>query len=42
MLVDQVKTKVGAVPGVQKVEVKIVFTPPWVPSDEVKGLLGMM
>jgi metal-sulfur cluster biosynthetic enzyme len=42
MLVDQVKTKVGAVPGVEKVEVKIVFTPPWVPSDEVKGLLGMM
>ncbi|MFM1848026.1 MAG: hypothetical protein RL417_1500 [Pseudomonadota bacterium] len=42
MLVDQVKTKVGAVPGVAQVEVNVVFTPPWEPSDEVKGLLGMM
>ena len=42
MLIDQVKTKVGAVAGVNKVEVNVVFTPPWEPSDEVKGLLGMM
>lgn len=42
MLVDQVKTKVGAIPGVSHVDVTVVFTPPWEPSDEVKGLLGMM
>ncbi len=42
MLVDQVKTKVGSLDGVQEVNVKIVFDPPWEPSDEVKGLLGMM
>lgn len=42
MLVDQVKTKVGAVSGVARVDVTVVFTPPWEPSDEVKGLLGMM
>lgn len=42
MLVDQVKTEVGAVPGVTQVEVRITFVPPWEPSDEVKGMLGMM
>ena len=42
MLVGQVQEKVRAVPGVEAVEVKIVFTPPWQPSDEVKAALGMM
>jgi metal-sulfur cluster biosynthetic enzyme len=37
-----VETKVGAVPGVTKVSVMITFQPPWEPSDEVKGMLGMM
>lgn len=42
LLVDQVKTKVGAVSGGKPVEVKIVFDPPWQPSDDVKGMLGML
>lgn len=42
MLVDQVKTQVGSVPGVCAVEVNVVFSPPWEPSDEVKGMLGML
>ena len=42
MLIDEVKTKVGKLPGVDSVEVKIVFTPPWEPSEEVKGMLGMI
>jgi metal-sulfur cluster biosynthetic enzyme len=37
-----VQQTVGAVPGVAEVIVNITFQPPWVPSDEVKGLLGMM
>jgi metal-sulfur cluster biosynthetic enzyme len=37
-----VETKVGAVEGVKKVTVNITFNPPWEPSEEVKGLLGMM
>ena len=37
-----VVTKVGELEGVQKVSVNITFQPPWEPSDEVKGLLGMM
>lgn len=41
-LIDEVKTKVGMLPGIDKVELKVVFTPPWEPSEEVKGLLGMM
>ena len=41
-LKHEVETKVGAIPGVKKVTVVITFQPPWQPSDEVKGLLGMM
>jgi metal-sulfur cluster biosynthetic enzyme len=41
-LKHEVQTKVGAVPGVKTVTVVITFNPPWEPSDEVKGLLGMM
>lgn len=41
-LKHEVQQKVGAVPGVKEVIVNITFQPPWEPSDEVKGLLGMM
>lgn len=41
MLIDQVKTKVGAVPGVTEVQVEVVFSPPWQPSEDVKALLGL-
>lgn len=41
-LKHEVATKVKALPGVKDVSVVITFQPPWVPSDEVKGLLGMM
>ncbi|MBX7143987.1 MAG: metal-sulfur cluster assembly factor [Oligoflexia bacterium] len=42
MLIDDVKSKVGQLPGVASVDVKVVFTPPWQPSDEVKAMLGMI
>ncbi|RMG44062.1 MAG: DUF59 domain-containing protein [Candidatus Dadabacteria bacterium] len=42
MLVDQVRQKVSEIEGVENVEVKVVFDPPWQPSDEVKGMLGML
>ncbi len=42
LLLDRVKTGVGSLPGVKDVEVKIVFNPPWQPSDEVKALLGLI
>ena len=41
-LKHEVTTKVGALPGISEVIVNITFTPPWEPSEEVKGLLGMM
>lgn len=41
-LIKQVKEKVGGIDGVASCEVKVTFVPPWQPSDEVKGLLGMM
>jgi metal-sulfur cluster biosynthetic enzyme len=41
-LVEQVKNRVSEVEGVSSCEVKITFTPQWEPSDEVKGMLGML
>ena len=41
-LIADVKEKVGAIDGVDAVEVKVVFNPPWQPSDDVKAMLGMM
>ena len=41
-LVGDVTSKVGAIPEVKSVDVKVVFRPQWQPSDEVKALLGMM
>lgn len=42
MLVGQVKQKVGELPGVEEVEVKVVFSPPWEPSEDVKATLGLI
>lgn len=41
-IVEEVKSKLLALPDVSQVEVEIVFDPPWEPSDDVKGLLGML
>ena len=41
-LVEDVRQNVAQVDGVTEVEVKITFNPPWEPSDEVKGMLGMI
>jgi metal-sulfur cluster biosynthetic enzyme len=42
MLVSDVKEKVSAIPGVETVDVKVVFSPPWQPSDDVKLTLGLI
>lgn len=42
MLVEEVRSAVRKLPGVTEADVKVVFTPPWEPSDEVKGMLGML
>lgn len=41
-LISQVQTKVASVPGVRECKVTVTFTPAWEPSDEVKGMLGML
>ncbi len=41
-LKHDVQAKVGAIAGVREVVVNITFQPPWEPSEEVKGMLGMM
>jgi metal-sulfur cluster biosynthetic enzyme len=41
MMVDQIKSRL-AEKGAREVTVKIVFNPPWEPSDEVKAMLGLI
>jgi len=41
-LVAQVKSKVSAIEGVSEVNVRVTFSPPWEPSEDVKGMLGML
>ena len=41
-LIDQIKTKIAELPEVSKVDVEVVFSPQWTPSDEVKAMLGMI
>ncbi len=45
MLISQIETVVGDLPGVKEVRCNLVWTPPWDPktmaSDEAKDLLGI-
>ncbi len=40
-LVDEIKGKVIELEGVKTVEVKVVFDPPWKPSEEIMATLGL-
>ncbi len=40
-LVEEVRQKLLTLEEIKEVEVKIVFTPTWQPSDEVKAMLGL-
>ncbi len=45
MLVEDVRTQVEKIPGVERVQVELVFDPPWdkdMMSDEAKLELGFM
>lgn len=42
MLVEEVRSKISSLPGVEKVEVRVVFDPPWQASEDVKAMLGMI
>jgi metal-sulfur cluster biosynthetic enzyme len=45
LLISQIETIVGELPGVKEVKVDLVWNPPWNPktmaSDEAKDLLGI-
>jgi len=45
LLISQIETIVGELPGVKEVKVDLVWNPPWDPktmaSDEAKDLLGI-
>lgn len=40
-LVQEIHDKVTAIDGVAKVEVQVVFVPPWKAPDDVKEMLGL-
>ena len=40
-LIQEVESSVKALPGIKTVEIELVFSPPWQPSDEVKETLGL-
>lgn len=40
-LVEDIKTKTSALSGIEKVNVTVVFQPPWEPSDELKAMMGI-
>ncbi len=41
-LLNEVKTKTEAISEGIPVKVKVVFSPPWEPSEDVKLMLGLM
>jgi metal-sulfur cluster biosynthetic enzyme len=40
-LIEEVKKKVNEIEGVEEVHVKVVFSPPWKPPEDVKEFLGL-
>jgi len=41
MLVEDITSKLKAIPGVKDVKLNVVFEPPWKPSDELRAMLGV-
>ena len=41
-LVGEIQDKARSLPGIERAEVEVVFTPPWEPSDELKMMLGLI
>ncbi len=41
MLLEDVKQKVKAIKAVKKVDIEVVFDPPWQPPDELKTMYGV-
>lgn len=41
-LVGEVQTKLKTLPGIDTVDVEVVFDPPWEPSEDLKALMGIL
>lgn len=41
-LVGDVQDKLKTLPGIETVDVEVVFEPPWEPSEELKGMMGIL
>jgi metal-sulfur cluster biosynthetic enzyme len=41
-IVEEVKQKTMSLDEITNTEVEVVFQPPWQPSDELKGLMGLL
>lgn len=41
-IIQDVKDKVGTIDGIGEIDVKLVFTPPWEPSEDVKAMMGFI
>ena len=41
MLLNDVKSKVLAVKGIDDINIELVFNPPWEPSEELRAMLGV-
>ena len=41
-MINQIRTNVAALEGVESVDVNVVFSPTWEPSDDVKAALGLI
>jgi len=41
-ILQEVHDKISALDGVAAVDVNVVFSPPWEPSEEVKAALGLI
>ncbi len=41
-LVGEIKERTKELPGVVSTNVEVVFDPPWEPSEELKGMMGIL
>ena len=41
-LVGEIKEKLSTLPEIKIVDVEVVFDPPWEPTEELKGLMGIL
>lgn len=41
-LVGEVQDKLKTLPGIETVEVDVVFDPPWEPTEDLKAMMGIL